>query len=72
MMFELSLYFLCKYPGIVKAEYFSVSIRSFSAIRNHDAIIPKVIPTTVHTSPRPTDIAAPGNASRSHANGSEY
>jgi len=71
MMFELSLYFLCKYPGIVKALYFSVSIRSFSAMRNHDAIIPKVIPTTVQIFPRPTDIAAPGNASRSHADSPE-
>ena len=40
-------------------------------MRYHDAIIPKVIPTTVHISPRPTDIAAPGNASSSHADSPE-
>ena len=67
IIFELSLYFLCKYPGIVKAEYFSVSMRNFSAIKYQEVIIPKVIPRTVHASPRPTDIAAPGKASRSHA-----
>ena len=67
MIFELSLYFLCRYPGIVNALYFSVSIRNFSAIIYHEAIIPKVIPKTVHASPSPIDIAAPGNASKSHA-----
>ena len=70
-MLELSLNRRCRYSGIVKAWYFSVSIRSFSAIKNQEAIIPIVIPTTVHTSPKPTAIAAPGRANSNQADSPE-
>ena len=56
---------------MVNAWYFSVSIRSFSAIKNQDAIIPTVMPITVHTSPNPTAIAAPGRASINQADSPE-
>ena len=46
IMFDLSSYFLCKYSGIVNALYFSVSMRSFSAIRYQDPMIPTIIPNT--------------------------
>ena len=67
IMFDWSSYFLCKYSGIVNALYFSVSMRSFSAIRYQDPMIPTIIPNTAQISPNPMLIAAPGNAKSSQA-----
>ena len=56
---------------MVRALYFSVSSRSFWAIKNQDVLIPKMIPMTVHASPKPTAMAAPGSANRSQADSPE-
>ena len=66
-MFDWSLYRLCRYSGIVSAPYLSVSERNFSAMINHEAIIPHIMPITDHSSPIPMVIAAPGNANKSQA-----
>ena len=56
---------------MVNASYFSVSLRSLSAMRYQEAIIPAVIPMTVQASPKPTEIAAPGKANNNHADSPE-
>ena len=42
-------------------------MRSFSAIRYQDPMIPTIIPNTAQISPNPMLIAAPGNAKSSQA-----
>ena len=71
MIFEWSSNFRWRYWGMVRASYFSVSSRSFSAIKNQEAIMPKIMPTTAQDSLNPTVIAAPGNANNSHADSPE-
>ena len=48
---EESLNFFSRKSGIVNELSFSVSYRNFSAIKNHDEIIPTVIPITAQISP---------------------
>ena len=71
MILELSLNFRWRYSGIVRASYFSVSSRSRSAIKNQDAIIPRIIPITAQDSLNPMVIAAPGSANKSQADSPE-
>ena len=68
---EESLNFFSRKSGIVNELNFSVSSLNFSAIRNHEDIIPMVIPITAQISPYPTAIAAPGSPRRSHADSPE-
>ena len=67
MIFDSSLYFRCRYSGIVKALYFSVSDLNFSAIKYQEDAIPNIIPKTAQISLIPVTMAAPGRASSNHA-----